>query len=103
MTNRENILAVLDYQPYDRLPILHFGFLGETLVKWKNEGHLTDEEFAQARCADEDVRLETLTRRLGFDVAYHRVFSPNTRLSPAFESKVIETLPDGSQKVMTGL
>lgn len=103
MTNRERILAALDYKSFDRLPVLHFGFLAETLAKWRNEGHLTDEEFAQARCSDEDVRLEALTRKLGFDVGYHRVFSPNTRLSPGFESKVVETLPDGSQKVMTGI
>lgn len=102
MTNRESLLAALDYQPYDKLPVVHFGFLAETLIKWKNEGHLTEDEFRLAMSADEDVRLETLTRKLGFDVAYHRIFSMNTRLLPAFESKVIEVMADGSQKVMTG-
>ena len=28
MNNRERTLAVLRYQPYDRLPIVHFGFWG---------------------------------------------------------------------------
>lgn len=103
MTNRERILAALNYEPYDRLPVLHFGFLADTLIKWRNEGHLTEEEFSDAASADQDVRLEALTAKLGFDVAYHRVFGPNTRLSPGFESKVIEVMPDGSKKVMTGL
>jgi hypothetical protein len=102
MTNRERILAALNYEPYDRLPVLHFGFLADTLIKWKNEGHLTEEEFGDAMSADQDVRLEALTKKLGFDVAYHRVFSLNARISPGFESKVIEVLPDGSKKVMNG-
>ena len=31
MTNRQRALAVLNYQSYDRLPIVHFGFWRETL------------------------------------------------------------------------
>lgn len=99
MTNRQRILAALNYKVYDTLPILHFGFLGETITKWKNEGHLTGDEYRNAMSGDADVRLEGLTKRLGFDLAYHRVFSPNTRISPGFETKVIEELPDGSRKI----
>lgn len=101
MTNRERILAALSYEPYDSLPILHFGFLAETLVKWKNEGHLTEDEYHQALAGDGDVRLEHLTKKLGFDLAYHRVFSPSHGIVPGFETRVIETLPDGSQKIQT--
>lgn len=102
MTNRERILAVLRYQPYDRLPVLHFGFLAETLEKWHAEGHLNDQQLQAAMCEDQDVALEELTRRLGFDCGYHRIFAPNTRICPAFEPKVIEELPDGARKVLTG-
>ena len=101
MTNRERILAALSYEPYDSLPILHFGFLAETLAKWKNEGHLTEDEYHQALSGDADVRLEHLTKKLGFDLAYHRVFSPSYGIVPGFETRVIETLPDGSQKIQT--
>ncbi len=31
MNDRERILAVLNYEDYDRLPIVHFGFLRATL------------------------------------------------------------------------
>lgn len=102
MTNRERILAALRYEPYDSLPVLHFGFLGETLQKWHAEGHLNDEQFRAAQSGDQDVALEDLTQRLGFDVAYHRVFGPNTRISPGFETKVIEEMEDGARKIMTG-
>ena len=44
MNNRQRTLAILNYQPYDRLPIIHFGFWRETLVKWADEGHLTRAE-----------------------------------------------------------
>ena len=41
MNHRERALAVLNYQPYDRLPIVHFGYWNETLDKWAEEGHIT--------------------------------------------------------------
>jgi len=44
MTNRERSMAVLRYQPYDRLPVVHFGFWQETLEKWASEGHITEEQ-----------------------------------------------------------
>ena len=34
LNNRQRILAVLNYENYDRLPIVHFGFLDETLERW---------------------------------------------------------------------
>ena len=44
MTNKESALAILNYQEYDRLPIVHFGFWRETLAKWAKEGHISVEE-----------------------------------------------------------
>ena len=46
MNHRERIAAVLHYEPYDRLPLVHFGYWQETLEKWRDEGHLTKEEAA---------------------------------------------------------
>ena len=43
MTHRERMLAVLRYQPYDRLPVVHFGYWTETLAKWAKEGHIPQE------------------------------------------------------------
>jgi len=42
MTNRERALAVLRYEPYDRMPLVHFGYWHETLQKWAAEGHITE-------------------------------------------------------------
>jgi uroporphyrinogen decarboxylase len=41
MNHRERTLAILNYQPYDRLPVVHFGYWTETLEKWAAEGHVT--------------------------------------------------------------
>jgi uroporphyrinogen decarboxylase len=77
MNDRERILAVLDYQPYDRLAELPA--IGDA-------------------SPDEDV----LSRRLGFDCNYHRVFGPNSRIDPPFATEVLEHLPGGFRKVLTG-
>ena len=44
MTHRERVRAILNYAPYDRMPLVHFGFWAETLEKWAAEGHITKEE-----------------------------------------------------------
>ncbi|MEW6752409.1 MAG: hypothetical protein AB1505_15705 [Candidatus Latescibacterota bacterium] len=100
MNTRERILAVLDYREYDRLPVLHFGFLGDTLAKWQREGHIDLEELGPI--GDASPGEEELSRRLGFDGNYHRVFGPNTGLDPGFESRVLEVTPEGFRKVLTG-
>ena len=100
MNNRQRILAVLNYQPYDRLPIVHFGFLDETLERWENEGHINRAELPHIY--DGSPSEQKLTEMLGFDCNYHNVFSPSVRLEPPFESKVLEYLPGGYRKVLNG-
>ena len=41
MNHRERAMAVLNYQVYDYLPIVHFGFWNETLDLWAGQGHIT--------------------------------------------------------------
>ncbi|HPO86210.1 MAG TPA: uroporphyrinogen decarboxylase family protein [Candidatus Hydrogenedentes bacterium] len=100
MTHRERALAVLNYQPYDRLPIVHFGFWRETLDKWAAEGHLTPTEAEM--WADGNPTDAIISEKLGFDFNYYSVFHTNTHLLPGFEREVVEELPDGSRKVRNG-
>lgn len=44
MNNRERIKAILNYEKYDRMPLVYFGFWDETIEKWLQEGHITKEE-----------------------------------------------------------
>lgn len=98
MNNRQRALAVLNYEPYDRLPIVHFGFWRETLDKWAAEGHITPDE--AATWADGNATDRAISRKLGFDFNWAHTFGLNTNLLPPFEERVLEELPDGSRKVL---
>jgi len=98
MTNRERALAILRYQPYDRLPIVHFGFWKETLMKWSMEGHLSEEDArAWSHGTPADVRISA---KLGFEMNWYSVLHLDHFLRPAFEAKVIREFADGTQHVL---
>jgi len=78
MNNRERALAILNYQEYDRLPVVHFGFWVETLQKWAEEGHLSVEEAENWH--DGNPTDAVITKRLGFDCNWNNCFRPNTKL-----------------------
>ena len=46
MNNRQRVRAILHYEDYDRMPVVHFGYWNETLDKWAAEGHITPEQAA---------------------------------------------------------
>ena len=98
MTNRECVKAVLSYNSYDRLPMVHFGFWNETLEKWCLEGHISKEQ--ASRWADATPIDKEIGGKLGFDFNWVTCFLPANKLSPAFEEKVIEEYSDGSKKVL---
>jgi uroporphyrinogen decarboxylase len=98
MNNRERAMAILHYEPYDRLPLVHFGFWRETLAKWVAEGHVSPAEADGWSDGNEyDV---IIAGRLGFDCNWYTCFQPATRIYPAFEEIVLEEAPDGTQKVL---
>jgi len=98
MNNRERALAVLNYRPFDRLPIVHFGYWDETLQKWAAEGHITRTEAARWR--DNNAIDRAVSRRLGFDLNWHAGFQPILELRPAFRRRVVACFADGSQHVL---
>ena len=77
-THRERALAVLNYAAYDRLPVLHFGFWRETLMKWAMEGHLSQEEaLGAAHIVDFSAYTEIdrdIESRLGFDFDWENIY-----------------------------
>ena len=98
MNNRQRTLAILNYQSYDRLPLVHFGFWEETLHKWAAEGHVTVEEAVNWK--DGNRADAAITQRLGFDFNWSHCFGPDTGLRPAIQEQVLEELPDGVRKVL---
>lgn len=98
MNDRQRLLAVLNYQPYDRLPIVHFGYWTDTLEKWAAEGHITQDQ--AKNWADGNPVDAEINQKLGFDFDYYTCLLVNTHLLPPFEREVIEECPDGSRKVL---
>lgn len=74
MNDRERFLATMRYEPRDRCPIMDFGFWGETLDRWREEGMPAD--------VDPD-------RFFGMDIQW-RTAPVDTYLCPLFNERVIE-------------
>ncbi len=100
MTDRARALAVLHYEPYDRLPIVHFGYWHETLAKWAAEGHISDALSRAVR--DGNPADYELNELLGWDFNWQCMFYPNPGLVPPFESRVVKTFDDGARHIMNG-
>lgn len=95
MNNRERVRAILNYEDYDRMPVVHFGFWRETLEKWYREGHVTEEEWQNWE--DGNEYDQSVQKRLGFDFNWGACFAPKTSLFPGFEAEVVGSRPDGSR------
>ena len=100
MNNRERTLNILRFKPADRMPAVHFGYWRELLLEWAEQGHISKELAMSVRDANEADR--ELDKLIGwdFDWAYAHG-AKNSRLLPPFERKVLETFPDGTQRVQT--
>ena len=101
MNQCERMKAILNYESYDRLPIVHFGFWTETLAKWCEEGHITKEE--AKGWGDGNKFDQTISKKLGFDCNWSNCFVPTAGLSPGFEPELLKTLPDGTRHVRNAL
>ena len=101
MTNRERAMAALTYKPYDRLPIVHFGYWNETLGKWADEGHITREEAAGWGDGNEYDR--SIGEKLGFDFNWGCCRAGiHAGLEPGFSREVVKDFGDGRRHVRNG-
>ena len=98
MTHAQRALAVLRYEDYDRLPIVHFGYWIDTLEKWRIEGHLSIEEVEGYGDGNPFDRI--IADKIGFDFNWQNMFQANSGLQPGFEPKVVKEFPDGSRHVL---
>ena len=100
MTNRERAMNILHYKPVDRLPAVHFGYWGELLAEWAEQGKIP-RELAEGNWdgSEKDMALDKL---IGWDFNWYHCTGANNGLSPGFETKVLEVLPDGSRRIQNG-
>lgn len=100
MNLRENTLAVLRYQPYEKMPVVAFGYWEETLFRWAEEGHVTREEAEDyATRGDNGEGDRSVMRKLGFDFNWSSSISASVLLFPRFEVEMLETAADGSRVI----
>lgn len=101
MNNRQRVKAILNYEKFDRIPLVHFGYWNETLDKWAAEGHITKDD---ARCwGDGNETDRIIADKLGFDFNWFTTLMPTTGMSPlfpVFESRVVEESADGFKKIL---
>lgn len=103
MTFRENAMAVLHYEAYEKFPVVSFGYWGETVQKWANEGHITREEADDyCRRGDNGWGDRSIMKKLGFDFNWNSCVGSSSDLFPAFEEKTLEERPDGSRVIRDG-
>ena len=93
-------MRILHYEPIDRMPAVHFGYWGELLVEWAEQGKIPmslAQSWGDGNAADEE-----LDRIIVWDFNWYHTVGSNNGLMPAFEHKVLETLPDGTMRVQNG-
>ena len=100
MTNRERAMNILHGKEADRMPAVHFGYWPELLYEWAEQGKIPL-ELAQ-NWYDGGPADEEIDRRIGWDFNWSRTVGANNGLMPPFEHKVLEVLPDGTQRVQNG-
>lgn len=100
MTNRERAMNILHYRPADRMPAVHFGYWHELVLEWAGQGKIPL-ELAQ-KWKDSNTYDQQLDKIIGWDFNWAHTTGASRGLFPAFTREVIETLPDGTQRVRNG-
>ncbi|HBP39144.1 MAG TPA: hypothetical protein DD640_10490 [Clostridiales bacterium] len=90
---REKTRAILHYENFDSVPVVHFGWWTELLEKWTAEGHLSaaaEEKRRNKIPIDNQIGLD-----LGFDFPWDATIETSFYPMPGFENKIVAELPDG--------
>lgn len=101
MTNRERAMNILHYKDVDRLPAVHFGYWGELLEEWAEQGKIPKELAEKNWDGNEKDRI--LDELIGWDFNWSCTAGANSGLYPRFEEKELEVLPDGSKRVLNSV
>ena len=96
MTPRELCYNILHYKPAERLPAVRFGYWPDLLREWADQGHITHEQAGHRFVAEAE-----LDRLIGWGFPWYGTTASHMGLYPPFEQKELETLPDGSKRILT--
>lgn len=81
------------------MPAVHFGYWKELLAEWVAQGKIPADLAKEVKLGNDADR--ELDKIIGWDFNYETVMRNKKRLYPEFTRQVLETLPDGSQRVLT--
>lgn len=101
MTNRERALNILRYQPVDRLPAVHFGYWHELVQEWADQGKIPQK--IADHYGDSNEYDKQLDKIIGWDFNWQNMRGARNGLLPAFETKILDVLPDGTQRVQNSV
>ena len=99
MNHRECAMNILHFKSADRMPSVHFGYWRELLYEWADQGKISRELSKNWKDGNDADR--ELDRIIGWDFNWATTTGCRNHLLPAFEHKVLDVLPDGSQRVQT--
>ncbi len=98
MTNKERVNAILHYENFNSVPVVHFGFWHETYQKFEREGHIKAFNDSEKQHYSE----ENTAALLGFDMGWNTQVGIHADLMPAFPEEIIKEFPDGSYHIRNG-
>ena len=98
MTNRERAMNILHYKPVDRLPAVHFGYWGELLTEWAEQGKIP-RELAEGNW-DNSPKDHELDKLIGWDFNWSSCVGTANGLWPGFGWTELEVLPDGCRRIL---
>lgn len=101
MTNRERAMNILHFKDVDRLPAVHFGYWRELLHEWADQGHIPQELADGYTSWQSEIEFE-LDKIIGWDFGWGTIYGCDMGLRPRFKTEVLETFPDGTQRVRNG-
>ena len=97
MTDRERVRAILHYENYDRMPLVHFGIWTELLDVWYSQGNMSREYYEEYKKGRRDVLCD-----LGFDFEWGAQIGVAGALVPGFEYKELSRDADGNVTYING-
>ncbi len=100
MNHRQRVHAIMHYENYDAMPLVHFGYWKETLEKWVWEGHasLSAEEIDAVLVDGSEAEL-AFSKKLGFDFNWYSTLQDKggwMSLYPKFKEEIVKDLGGGA-------
>lgn len=97
MTNRERAMNILHYKDVDRMPAVHFGYWGELLTEWADQGKIP-RELAEGN-RDSSPKDRELDKLIGWDFNWQSCVGPANGLMPGSKFELVQYYAEEIKKI----